>query len=167
MLERDRSEGVIVATPNQKHVENGLDCVAARLPALIERPLGDDVDEAARLVDATDSAGVPLLAGHHRRHNPLIPAAKRAINAGQLGRVGAVHGTCWFHKPPEYFDPARRCEKWMGPVLINLIQDVDLLRYLCSDVAEVQALDNNALRAMRWRRRPSSCCALQAARLAP
>jgi predicted dehydrogenase len=89
---------------------------------------------------------LPLLVGHHRRHNPLIQAAKKAIDAGRLGQVVAVHGTCWFHKPDDYFDVVWRRQKGAGPVFLNLIHDVDLLRYLCGDVVSVQALESNALR---------------------
>lgn len=139
-------EGVIIATPNQMHVEGGLECIAAGIPALVEKPIADDLAEATRLVEAAEAAGVPLLVGHHRRHNPLIQEAKRAINAGRLGQVVSVHGTCWFYKPDAYFDPPWRREKGAGPVFLNLIHDVDLLRYLCGEVAAVQAMESSALR---------------------
>jgi len=146
MLARERPEGVIIATPNQLHVTNGLEAVAAGIPALIEKPLADDVAAATRLVEAAEAARVPLLTGHHRRHNPLIQAAKKAIDDGRLGQVVAVHGQCWFYKPADYFDTAWRREKGSGPVFINLIHDVDLLRHLCGDIVEVHALESNALR---------------------
>jgi predicted dehydrogenase len=146
MLGEVRPEGVIVATPNQLHVENGLECVAARVPALVEKPLADDVAAATRLVDAAEAAGVPLLTGHHRRHNPLMREAKRAIDEGRLGRLVAVHGTCWFFKPDDYFDVPWRRQKGAGPVFLNLIHDVDNLRYLCGEVVAVQAQETDALR---------------------
>src|ERR1700747_729921 len=43
LLSENRPDGVIVATPNQMHVANGMDCIAARIPALIDKPLADDV----------------------------------------------------------------------------------------------------------------------------
>lgn len=146
MIEERRPEGIIVATPNQAHVANGLECLAAGIPLLVEKPIADDVVEATKLVEAAEKAGVPLLVGHHRRHNPLVQEAKKAIEAGRLGQVVSVHATCWFYKPDDYFDLPWRRRKGAGPVFTNLIHDVDLLRYLCGEVVSVQALESNALR---------------------
>jgi predicted dehydrogenase len=146
MIEQARPEGIIVATPNQMHVENGLESIAAGVPALVEKPLADDVAAATRLVEAAEAAGVALLTGHHRRHNPLMRQAKAAIDAGRLGRIVSVHGICWFSKPDEYFAAAWRRQKGAGPVFLNLIHDIDNLRCLCGDVVAVQAQETNALR---------------------
>ena len=92
MLAADRPEGVIIATPNQLHVAGGLEAVAAGIPAIVEKPLADDLAGAARLVAAAEKAGVPLLTGHHRRYNPMIARAKEIVESGRLGRVLALHG---------------------------------------------------------------------------
>jgi predicted dehydrogenase len=146
MIRTEKPDAVIIATPNQMHVENGLECIAAGVPALVEKPIADDVAGATRLVEAAERAGIPLLVGHHRRHNPLIQEAKKAIEDGLLGQIVSVHGTCWFYKPDDYFDVPWRREKGAGPVFLNLIHDVDLLRYLCGDIVSVQAIESNALR---------------------
>ena len=146
MLRETRPEGVVVATPNALHVQNGLEAVAAGLPALIEKPLAEDVAGATRLVEAAEAAGVPLLTGHHRRHNPLVAAAQAAVAAGRLGRLVSVQATCWFHKAPGYFETAWRREAGAGPVFLNLVHDIDVLRALCGDVAEVQAMESSAVR---------------------
>jgi len=72
MLAHGEPDGVIVATPNQMHVANGMRCIEAGIPALIEKPIADDIAEATKLVEAAERAGVPLMVGHHRRHNPII-----------------------------------------------------------------------------------------------
>ncbi|HWK44477.1 MAG TPA: Gfo/Idh/MocA family oxidoreductase [Stellaceae bacterium] len=146
MLGEMRPEGIIVATPNQMHVTHGLDCIAAGIPTLVEKPLADEVAEAEKLVTAADKAGVPLLTGHHRRHNPLIQKAKEVIDSGRLGRIMSVQGTCWFFKPDDYFALPWRRQKGAGPVFLNLIHDVDLLRYLCGDVVAVQAAESRPMR---------------------
>lgn len=146
LLTSERPDGVIIATPNQMHVANGLEAVAAGLPALVEKPIADDVAAATRLVAAAEAAGVPLLVGHHRRHNPVMRAAQEIVASGRLGRILALHAICWFLKPDDYFDPAWRRETGAGPVFLNLIHDVDNLRALCGPVASVQALESNAVR---------------------
>src|SRR5690349_11757589 len=68
----DRPDGVILATPNRMHVDGGLECVAAGVPVLVEKPIGDTVGGATRLVEAGERAGVPILTGHHRNYSPLM-----------------------------------------------------------------------------------------------
>jgi predicted dehydrogenase len=146
MIATGRPDGVIVATPNQMHVSNGLEAIAAGIPALIEKPIADDIVAGIKLVDAAEKVGVPILTGHHRRHNPTILRAKAIIDGGRLGRIVAVHGFFWLMKPDEYFDIQWRREIGAGPVLLNLSHDIDLLRYLCGEVEAVQALQSNAVR---------------------
>lgn len=142
----ERPDGVIVATPNQLHVENGLELVEAGIPLLVEKPLADSLDGARRLVGAAERAGVPLLVGHHRRHNPMIRKAREVIDSGRLGRVLTLSGQFWIMKPDAYFDVAWRREEGAGPILLNLIHDIDLFRYLCGEIVAVQAFSSNAVR---------------------
>jgi predicted dehydrogenase len=146
LLTEDRPDGLIVATPNQIHVPNGLLAIAARVPTLMEKPIADDVADGSRLVEAAEAAGVPLLVGHHRRYNPMIRKAKEIVDSGRLGRVIAVHGHFWLTKPDKYYDVAWRRQKGGGPVFLNLIHDIDLFRYLLGEIASVQAQESNAVR---------------------
>ncbi len=146
MLAVDRPDGLIIATPNQLHVEHGLQAVEAGLPALIEKPIADSVTAADKLVSAAGAAKVPLLIGHHRRHNPLIADAKAKIDGGALGRLVAVHGMFWLYKPDDYFDVEWRRKPGAGPVYINLIHDIDLMRWLIGEIATVRAVQSSAAR---------------------
>lgn len=139
-------DALLIATPNKLHVEQGLAAVAAGLPALVEKPIADDIAEATRLVEAAERAGVPLLVGHHRRHNPLIARAREVIASGRLGRLVAVHGFFWLLKPDDYFDVPWRRRIGAGPRLMNMIHDIDLLRHLCGEIAAVQAFEDRSIR---------------------
>jgi predicted dehydrogenase len=141
-----RPDGVIVATPNQLHVENALEVVAAGIPVLVEKPIADDVDAATALVLAGEQAGIPLLVGHHRRYNPMIQMAKHILDSGKLGRLITVHGTFWVAKPDEYFDAPWRREPGAGPIFVNLVHDVDLFRYLVGEICSVHAMESNGIR---------------------
>ncbi len=140
-------DGIVLATPNALHVEQGLECIAAGCPLLVEKPLALTSADAGRLVEAAQRAGVPLLVGHHRRHNPLIHRAKAVLDEGRLGRLRTLHASCWLYKPDAYFDSAPwRRAPGAGPVFVNLIHDVDLLRHFAGEVASVQAQTVPSLR---------------------
>jgi predicted dehydrogenase len=142
----EKPDGVIVATPNAMHVAHGLAVIEAGIPVLVEKPLADSVAGAERLVAAAERVGVPLAVGHHRRHNPIIARAKARITAGEIGPIVAVHGFFWIAKPEDYFDVTWRREPGAGPILINLIHEVDLIRHLCGEIAEVWAIAANRQR---------------------
>jgi predicted dehydrogenase len=141
MIEVVRPDGVVLATPTPLHLQQGLICVEARIPLLIEKPVTVTSSEARKLTNAAKLANVSLLVGHHRRHNGMVQAAKAAIEDGQIGEIRAVQATCWFYKPDYYFEAAPwRTKKGAGPISVNLVHDVDLLRHFCGDVVSVQAI---------------------------
>lgn len=146
MLASVRPDGIVIATPNPLHVEHGLAAIAAGIPVLVEKPIADDIAAAARLVAAAEAANIALLVGHHRRHNPIIQRAKAILDAGALGKLVAVHSNFWLLKPDPYFDIPWRRALGAGPVLMNLIHDIDLLRYLIGEIETVQAMTSNAVR---------------------
>lgn len=147
MFGKETPDGVILATPTPLHVEHGQECVEARCPMLIEKPLATSAAAATVLVEAARAASVPILVGHHRRHNPLIQKAHAVIEDGKLGQLRAVHVHCWFYKPDDYFEAAPwRKEEGAGPVSVNLAHDVDLIRYLCGEVVSVQAQEAPSMR---------------------
>lgn len=146
MIAGERPEGVIVATPNRLHKANALECIAAGIPALVEKPICDDVSDAAELVAEADRTGVALLTGHHRRHNPLMRKAKEIIASGRIGTPIVANALFWLKKPDDYFEIDWHREKGAGPVFLNLIHDIDNLRYLLGDVVAVSARDSSAVR---------------------
>ncbi len=146
MLEKTALGAAIIATPNATHVPLGLDCIARGLVTLVEKPIADTVEAARRLCDAAAAAGVPLLVGHQRRHNPIVRKARELVRGGVLGRPLSATAMCTWLKPDAYFDTAWRREPGGGPVLINLIHDIDLLRHLLGEITGVQAMTSNQVR---------------------
>jgi predicted dehydrogenase len=146
LLDIARPDGVIVASPNSLHLPMALDCIEKGIPALVEKPVTDTVVAAHELLGAVRRSGVPVLVGHHRRHNPRIKAVRAAVASGRLGQLTAVVGLWLLKKPDDYFDVAWRREAGGGPVLINLVHDVDNLRFICGEIVEVQAMTSNKTR---------------------
>lgn len=147
MMKTENPDGVILSTPTPLHLEQGLACIINKIPVLIEKPLAVTAHESAQIVAAANANAVPVLVGHHRRYNPLIQQARSIIDEGKLGTIRTVHANCWFYKPDDYFEIAPwRKLKGAGPISVNLVHDVDLLRYLCGEVVSVQALATPSVR---------------------
>jgi predicted dehydrogenase len=146
MLNQVKPQGVIIATPNALHVPVGLACVERGVPVLVEKPVADTVALANQLVAAAERARVPLLVGHHRRHNPLVEKAREIVQGGGIGRLVAVAALWLLQKPDDYYDVAWRREAGGGPLLINCIHDVDDLRFICGEIEDVRAMTSNATR---------------------
>jgi predicted dehydrogenase len=149
MLERAKPDGVIIATPNALHVPAGLACVQREIPILVEKPIADTVAASNELVTAAERARVPLLVGHHRRHNPILEKTREIVQNGVIGRLTAVAALWLLQKPADYFEVAWRREPGGGPLLINAIHDIDDLRYVCGEIEEVRALVSNTTRGFK------------------
>jgi predicted dehydrogenase len=147
LFANDRPDGIVLATPNQLHVPQALECIAARVPMLLEKPIAPTVTEAQYLVDAADRADAKILIGHHRAHSPIMAKAREVVASGVLGKLVAVMGSATFFKPDHYFDDAPwRREAGAGPILLNMIHEVHNLRMLCGEIVAVQAFASHATR---------------------
>jgi myo-inositol 2-dehydrogenase/D-chiro-inositol 1-dehydrogenase len=130
------SDGVLIATPTTTHPELLRRCVAARTPALCEKPVADDLGELAALVDAVDASGIPVLVGFQRRFDPAVVELHRRIRAGELGTVYHVRAVGSDAQPPDFgYLPSS------GGIFRDLlIHDLDAVPWLVGEpVVEVYA----------------------------
>jgi predicted dehydrogenase len=82
--------GVIVATPEDRHLEPALAALAAGKPVLVEKPVAHTLEAARAIEEAASRAGVPVLVGHLLRFEPRWVGAWRRIAAGEIGEVVSV-----------------------------------------------------------------------------
>jgi predicted dehydrogenase len=148
LLDTTKPDGVIVANPNAMHRATALACVARGIPAIVEKPIADTIPDALAIVEAAEKAKVPVLTGHHRRHNPIMQAARDFVASGGLGKLVAVSATWLCRKPDDYFNVAWRREAGGGPILINAIHDIDCLRMVVGEIESVQATTANSVRGL-------------------
>jgi predicted dehydrogenase len=147
---RDKPEGIVIATPNAMHVEQALECIAAGVPCLVEKPIAHTVEEGERLVEAAEKAHHTLLVGHHRLHSPILQKAIEIAKSGLLGRIVGVMGSAVFYKPAEYFESPYewRTRRGGGPILINMVHEAGSLRAMVGEVVAVQAFASSATRKL-------------------
>jgi len=136
----------MIATPNVTHARIATDCLERGVGVIVEKPIAHTVEDAQHICDISRSKDIPALVGHHRRYNPIVRHAKQIIDSGKLGRPVAATVLCTWRKPDEYFNVVWRREPGGGPILMNAIHDIDLLRHLFGEIESVQALVSNAVR---------------------
>lgn len=149
MLGSESLDAVIIANPNTRHVDTAIECLAAGVAVLVEKPVAVNYAESLRLVSAVERLDGRLLVGHHRRHHPAIARARAALHDGEIGQIIGVSGMWSARKEDSYFsETSWHSERGAGVMLINLVHDLDLLRHLCGEVVAVQAMVSSHARKL-------------------
>ena len=146
MIKSEFPEGVIIATPTELHTPVGVTCAKYGVHLFVEKPIAPDVQDAQELLDSARGNGVRLLVGHHRRFNPMVEMTRQAIRGGKIGKLVAVSVLWVLLKPSEYYQTEWRTKLGGGPILINIIHDIDNMRYICGEIHKVYAETSSAVR---------------------
>ena len=147
LLDEVRPQAVIIAAPNQLHAEIGIDCARRGIHILVEKPVTDTLEAASRLIAEVKQAGIRSLVGHHRRHHRQVCTLQALLRERRIGTLVGVSAIWSTYKPDAYFAAGPwRTKEGGGPVLINLIHEVDFLRYAVGEIAAVGAITSNRQR---------------------
>ncbi len=149
LLENETPEGVVIATPNGVHAAMAEACARHSVDILVEKPIADTLEAARGVVRVCDESGTQVLVGHHRRHSSFIREAHSIVRSGELGRLVGVSMLWALAKPDDYFDLDWRCQRpGGGPTFINLIHELDSLRFICGELRQVYAATSSAVRQL-------------------
>lgn len=141
LLDEAKPDAVIVALPNQLHAEAGIACARRGVHFLMEKPVTDGAASAAALIAEVRRAGVRTLVGHHRRHHLQVARLREALARGTIGDLVGVSAMWAACKPDAYFAAAPwRAQPGGGPILINLVHEIDFLRFVAGEIVAVTAI---------------------------
>ncbi len=133
-------DGAVIATPTGLHLDHAEQCAKRGWDMLIEKPITETIDQAEKLVEIVKRTGVKTLIGHHRRYHQSVAALKKLIESGKIGSPVTATAVWAVKKPDDYFNGNWREGPHGSPVLINLVHDIDLLRFVLGEVVEVTGL---------------------------
>ena len=119
-------DAAVIAVPTPLHCEIGLKAMAQGVHCLVEKPLAASLDEAKRLLAASEEKGVVLQVGHVERFNPAILEAIRHIHGPRYITVERIGP----------YDPRTA---GIGVVMDLMIHDLDIVLTLVG--SEVQSLE--------------------------
>jgi predicted dehydrogenase len=86
----DAIDFVTIVTPNHTHFEIALGFVEAGFNVVLDKPMCMTVDEANRLVDAVETAGVLLCVTYNYTGYPMVKEARHLVASGAIGDVRKV-----------------------------------------------------------------------------
>ncbi len=132
-------QALVIATPTELHATQAKQAAEQGVALFIEKPLTATRQEVSQLLEVLHSNKTPTLVGHHRRYYPVVQETRRLIKEGAIGDLIAVTGQWTTRKHDAYFEPDWRQKKAAGPVLTNLVHDLDTLRFICGGIQSVQA----------------------------
>ncbi|MDB6074743.1 MAG: gfo/Idh/MocA family oxidoreductase [Verrucomicrobiaceae bacterium] len=90
MLEKEKPEIVIIATPDHWHALTTIAAVKAGAHVLVEKPTGHCVAESRAMLDAARQTGKVVQVGLHRRVGPHHIEAHEFLKSGKVGDIGMV-----------------------------------------------------------------------------
>jgi len=142
LLAVDSLDGVAVCTPPFAHAKITCDAASSGKHVLCEKPMAMNFEEAQRMVEACNKAGVKLgICSARSRFDPSVELAKKYIDKGKIGRVYYYRATMLRRKGRPGIDILKE-SKWFldsskagGGALIDIgCYDIDALLYLLGDV---------------------------------
>lgn len=142
MLEHEGLDLVAVATDSGLHGTIAAACLWAGCSTLVEKPIALSLAEAENLLSLARKKGLLLAVCHQNRFNRAVQRVKEAVDAGELGRMYHLSASILWNRGESYYRQAQWRGRWEsdGGVLMNqCIHNIDLLRYLGGEVAEVFA----------------------------
>ena len=138
-------DGVIIATPTHLHASHGIEAAERGWHMLIEKPVAEKLESAKKLETALRSKNIRSLVGHHRRYHAVVQQLKACLQDGLIGEVVNVSVLWAMRKPDVYFEGNWRTDDG-SPVMINLVHDIDILRFVIGEITQTVALRGRSLR---------------------
>jgi myo-inositol 2-dehydrogenase/D-chiro-inositol 1-dehydrogenase len=133
-------DGLVIATATDSHTDLIVAGARAGIPVFCEKPVALDVATTLLVQQTVRDAGVSVQVGFQRRFDAGYVAARRALQAGELGELRRLHAVTADPAPPH----ASYIPTSGGIYRDCLIHDFDAIRWVTGeDVVDVVAVGAN------------------------
>jgi len=133
MLEKERPDGVIIATEPENHRRPSIDAMNMGIDVLVEKPIASTLADAQAMRTRSIEKNVVLTVGHTERFNPVIAKIKELIDDSELNQLYLVNTRRIGPFPKRFLGKA-------DGVLIDLaVHDFDVINYLCGEIQEMDS----------------------------
>jgi predicted dehydrogenase len=135
--------GVILTVPNEQHLPLAREVAKAGKHVYTEKPIASALEEGLAIEALERIHGVTVTVGHSARLMAGIRAIGKAIEAGELGRVGFMEANFSNERALELTPKAWRWYKDRapgGPLSQLAIHQFDVLHYLGGEIIEAHSV---------------------------
>src|SRR5262249_15901454 len=143
MLADPAIEGVILTVPNEQHLPLAREAARAGKHVYTEKPIASTLEEGLEMADLEARYAVTVTVGHSARLMAGIRQIRRAIDAGELGRVAFLEANFSNERALELTPQTWRWYKHRapgGPLSQLAIHQVDVLHYLGGEIVEASSM---------------------------
>ena len=138
LVRRPDVDAVIVASPEQVHLEHTELAAAAGRHVLTEKPMSLNVDQCDGMIAACAKAGVKLMVVQSQRFRGVHTRARSIIDQGRIGNVRQIRH--WSMMPVEWTVPVVRDRPWYadpehGIYLSQCTHNFDMMRWIAGSEA--------------------------------
>lgn len=164
LLNESDADVIVLATPSGLHAGQGIQAAEAGRHVVTEKPMATRWNDAKRMVQACDRAGVHLFVVKQNRRNATLQLVKQAIEKKRFGRIYMANLNVYWNRPQEYYDGAKWRGTWEfdgGAFMNQASHYVDLLDWMIGPVESVHAftgtlarniqVEDTGVANIRWR----------------
>ena len=143
MLEASDLDAVDIAVPHYLHCPVTLDALSAGLHVICEKPIGLNLEEADRMIEAAERAAGRLLIKQYQRCAKHHTTAKEIIDSGAIGDIYLMTGVFIAQQLSIENDPDNWRGTWDkaggGIMLDGGVHLVDLMQFILGRATAVSA----------------------------
>jgi UDP-N-acetyl-2-amino-2-deoxyglucuronate dehydrogenase len=144
LLESPDVEAVIIATPSGMHPDHAIQAARAGKHIISEKPMAISPGGLARMVTAVEESGVEMAVIFQNRLSRDIVKAKRAVEAGMIGKPVLGNASVHWHRTSEYYAANGGWRgTWAldggGSLMNQSVHTIDLVQWIMGGVASVSA----------------------------
>jgi len=141
MLARPDIDAVNICVPSGLHAPVAIDAMQAGKHVLVEKPIALNLDDADRMISASQETGRSLGVVLQNRYNSPMQEVCRLLEAGRLGRLYLGNACVRWYRPQSYYE-----DDWHGTwamdggALMNQsIHHIDALQWFMGPVKSAYA----------------------------
>jgi len=137
LLAAEKPDGVVVCSPPSVHSEMVLASLEHGIPVLCEKPLADNAESAAEMVQASNKKNVLLMTAFVHRFTDLTHEIKAVLNSGKLGSILLAEFSMMMHLDLGVDWHGTKKVAGGGVFADSGVHLVDLIRYLFGEITSV------------------------------